>query len=135
MSNFKFSKSSLKNMEGVNHKLKLVAEGALYISLVDFGIPKFGGLRTAEEQYILYMDGKSQLDGTRKKSYHQTGRALDFFAYVDGRASWEPVHLSMVACAFLQVASQFKISLSWGGLWANGDKYYGRDMPHIQLED
>lgn len=127
---FKFSRSSIERMNGVDKNLRNVAYRALQISKVDFGIPAYGGRRTAEEQKQLFDDGKSQLDGTEKKSYHQTGKALDVYAFVDGKASWEPEHLAMVATAMLQAASEMGVKLEWGGLWKSFV-----DMPHFQVPD
>jgi len=125
---FAFSETSLRRMDGVDPRLKHIAQLALTISRVDFGIPEYGGLRTEEEQRELFDSGASKRDGKDKKSYHQSGKALDFYAYVDGRASWDELHLAMVAAAFLQAASILGHSLQWGGLWEDF-----QDMPHVQL--
>lgn len=125
---FKFGKSSQRNMHGVHHDLIKAAELAITLSNVDFGIPSTGGLRTAAEQNELFLDNKSKADGYDKKSYHQTGRALDVFAYVDGKASWKEEHLALVACAMLEAASQLGVRLEWGGHWSSF-----KDMPHFQL--
>jgi len=130
MNGFKFSKRSLERMDGVHDDLVRVAHYALAISKVDFGIPEYGGLRTAEQQRTLFNDGKSKADGVRNKSYHQTGRALDVYAFVDGRASWDEHHLAMVAAAMLQAASHCGVALEWGGLWRSFI-----DMPHFQIRE
>ena len=130
MSNHKFSINSAKVLSSVDSRLREIANRALEISKIDFGIPASGGMRTATEQRNLYVLGKSQLDGFKKKSYHQTGKALDIYAYVDGKASWDKSHLSMVACAMLQAANELGYKLQWGGLWVNFV-----DMPHFQLVD
>lgn len=129
MSEFSFSRTSLDRMVGVDPRLIEIAEKALSISKIDFGIPKDGGLRTAERQRRLFEEGASNCDGTKKKSYHQTGMALDVYAYVDGRASWDKMHLTMVASAMLQAASLLGHKMSWGGLWG------WTDLPHFQLEE
>lgn len=126
--NFKFSKRSLKNREGVDPRLIEISDRALQLSPIDFGIPKYGGLRTAEDQAKLFDDGKSKCDGYIKKSYHQSGKALDFYAFVDGKASWEREHLAIVAAAFLQAAAESGYKLEWGGLWKSF-----QDFPHVQL--
>lgn len=125
---FEFSEKSKERMVGVNSSLIVLANKALKISVIDFGIPQYGGIRTVDEQYMLWDDGKSKCDGTDKKSFHQTGNALDFYAYVDGKASWEEKHLALVAAAFLQSAATAGIRLEWGGFWKSF-----RDMPHVQL--
>lgn len=127
---FRFSKRSIQRMQGVDERLVAVAHRALEISKVDFGIPSDGGLRTAEEQKALHDDGKSQLDGYTRKSYHQSGKALDVYAYVDGAASWDTEDLALVACAMLQAASELGVKLEWGGLWSSFV-----DMPHFQIPE
>jgi len=126
---WKLSKKSLQRREGVDPKLIEIDDLALQISPIDFGHPEHAGLRSDQEQYQLYLDGKSpHCDGTRKKSYHQTGKALDFYAYVDGAASWDEHHLTQVAAAFLQAASELGYALQWGGHFKGG-----WDKPHVQL--
>ncbi len=127
---FNLSDKSKQNMAGVDPRLVSIVTKALEISIVDFGIPSDGGIRTPERQKELFDKKLSRADGYTKKSKHQTGKALDFYAFVDGKASWEPVHLSLVACAFLQAASELGIKLKWGGLWKGF-----RDMPHVELID
>ena len=125
---FKFSATSVKRMDGVNARLVDVAELALELSPIDFGIPELGGLRNADEQLLLFFNGKSQLDGTKKRSNHQSGKALDVFAYVDGKASWDENHLTTVAAAMLEAASRLDVRVAWGGHWKNF-----KDMPHFEV--
>lgn len=126
--NFKFSERSKQRREGVDPRLIAISDLALLISPIDFGIPEHGGLRTAEQQKCLFDDGKSKCDGTRRKSRHQSGKALDFYAFVDGKASWDREHLAIVAAAHLQAASMLGYQLQWGGLW---DSF--PDFPHLEL--
>jgi peptidoglycan L-alanyl-D-glutamate endopeptidase CwlK len=126
---WQLSKRSKERMRDVDDRLKLVCARALELSPIDFGIPQYGGLRTVEEQKGLFDEGLSKCDGVEFKSYHQSGKALDFFAYVDGKASWDELHLSLVGAAFLQAGSEMGIPLEWGGLWQNF-----KDYPHIQLK-
>jgi peptidoglycan L-alanyl-D-glutamate endopeptidase CwlK len=128
MNKFNFSNKSLARMSGVNYQIIEVAKLALAISSIDFGIPRHGGLRTAEEQQQLFNDKSSQLDGTIKKSYHQSGMALDVFAYVDGKASWDECHLTIIAAAMLEAANRLSVNMRWGGHWTNF-----RDMPHFEV--
>lgn len=130
MSGFRFSQWSLDRMLGVDERLITVAEHALQISKVDFGIPRYGGRRTIEEQRYLFMTDKSKADGVHNESFHQTGRALDFYA-VDpetGLASWDEKLMTHVAAAFLQAATKLGVTVEWGGFWTSFV-----DMPHIQL--
>lgn len=136
---FKLSKLSRYNREGVDDCLIQISDLAIAITLVDFGVPRDAGLRTAETQNRLFRSGSSLADGYEIKSFHQSGYALDFYAYVNGKASFEEPHLAMVAAAFLQAAAQLKEPLRWGGLWRPrtrrtiGNIQYGWDMCHVEL--
>lgn len=131
---FTLSENSKKNRAGVDSRLIEISDLAIKISYIDFGHGRYSGLRTAEEQNQLYKDGKSKADGYNKLSNHQSGRALDFYTYVDGKVSYEPLHLAMVATAFLQAASILGYQLSWGGLWrSKKSNIHGWDMPHVEL--
>ena len=136
---FQFSKTSNLRRLGVDCRLIQVSDRALEITVIDFGIPKYGGKRTAKDQYDLFLDGKSRADGTNDLSYHQSGKALDFYAFVNGKASWHPGHLAMVAAAFLQAGAEFGYKLTWGGLWlpvkTTSGVPHGWDAGHIQIED
>lgn len=141
---YKFSKRSLQRMEGVHPELKQVFKAALKDSPIDFGIPGDGGVRTAERQNELFKDGKSKCDGYDKLSRHQIkpgedyGRALDFYAFVDGSASWERHHLSMVAGVIMATAKrlreqgQISIQLYWGGQFGSAT-FNGWDFPHMEI--
>lgn len=143
---FKLSNKSKQRREGVDPRLIKICDLAIQISVIDFGIPGDGGRRMAERQNELFKDGKSKADGYKNLSNHQPaddgyGKALDFYAYVDGAASWDHAHLAMVAVAFFQAASKLGYKIEWGGLWkrkkpkfVNGIPY-GWDMPHIQIID
>jgi len=127
---FRFSSTSLVRRSHVDKRLIEISDLALTLSVIDFGVPRYGGIRTAEEQRDLYDAEKSNCDGTVKLSNHQMGKALDVYAYVDGKASWDRYDLSMVAAAMLQAASMLGYKLKWGGLWA---KF--KDYPHFELVD
>lgn len=134
---FKLSKASKLNRVGVDHKLIEISDLAIKITNIDFGIPGNGGLRTAGTQNQLYKEELSKADGYENLSKHQSGEALDFYAYIDGGSSWRRDHLAMVAAAFLQAASILGYKIEWGGLWSSPKKTngipYGWDMAHIQL--
>lgn len=136
---FKLSQRSKDRRKGIDPRLIEISDLAIQITLVDFGHPSFAGLRNADEQNALYRDKLSSCDGVIKISNHQLGMALDFYAYVNGRASWEPDHLAMVAVAHLQAASILGYKVKWGGLWESKKPKlingicYGWDMPHIEL--
>ena len=133
---YRFSKASLGNRAGVDQRLIEISDLALELTPIDFGIPRDGGLRTADRQQDLYLAGKSKCDGTLNKSLHQSGMALDFYAYVNGRASWDVGHLSMVAAAHLQAAAYLGYPIRWGGFFkpfASEPFNHGWDCCHIEL--
>jgi len=136
---FKLSNTSIKNREGVDPKLIEINNLAIQITKIDFGVPGNGGLRTAGAQNQLFKEGLSKADGYEDLSLHQSGKALDFYAYIDGASSWRHDHLAMVAAAHLQAASMLGYKINWGGLWKSTKKTngipYGWDMAHIQLEE
>lgn len=135
MTNFKLSDNSKKNREGIDDRLIRISDRAIQITTIDFGHGSTAGLRSYEVQNDLFREEKSKCDGYAKISGHQEGLALDFYAYIYGKASWDNTHLAMVATAFLQAASELNIAIAWGGLWAVEESLYGWDMPHIELKD
>lgn len=137
MKNHKFSQTSESRMEGVDPRLVEIARRALFLSPIDFGIPEFGGVRNDDEQAELFRKDLSKCDGVEKRSFHQPvpggdglGKALDFFAFVRGKESWQKRHLSLIAAAFLQAANELGYRVEWGGLWVSW-----QDYPHVQLID
>jgi len=138
---FRLSCSSKQRREGIDSRLIEIDDLAIQLTLVDYGHPKYAGKRKAWEQNDLFKEGKSSCDGYDKLSNHQLGKALDFYAYVNGKTSWEPEHLAIVACAYFQAASLLGYKIKWGGLWKSRKPKirkgipYGWDMPHIELVD
>lgn len=127
MSNFALSQRSKDRRRGARQELINISDRAIEISIIDFGHPEFAGKRTTEEQQMLYNRGDSKADGIKNLSLHQSGNAIDFYAFVDGKATWDPEYLAIVACAFLQAAMELGYKIQWGGLWTGF-----HDMPHIQ---
>jgi peptidoglycan L-alanyl-D-glutamate endopeptidase CwlK len=127
---FELGKNSLKNREGIDDRLLDITDLAIKLTNIDFGIPNTGGLRSVEDQAKLFTAGKSKADGRTNHSYHQTGKAVDVYAYVDGKASWEKEHLAIIAAAMLQASAQLGYELKWGGLWKSW-----QDFPHFEIRD
>jgi len=127
---FKLGKNSINNLAGVDGRLIAIADLAIELTNIDFGVPSTGGLRTEEDQAKLFADGVSKADGVNNKSYHQSGKAMDVYAYVDGKASWDKLHLAVIASAMLQASAQLGYKLKWGGLWKSW-----QDYPHFELKD
>ena len=143
---FAFSRKSQMRMVGVHPDLILIFYEALKVSPIDFGIPRDGGLRTAERQNELYnqVPAVTRLDGYARKSRHQIdpeiseyGLALDVYAYVNGKASWDKTHLAIIAGVILSTANRLKaqgrvsIGIRWGGTFGS-DNFRGWDYPHFE---
>ncbi len=127
---FKLGKNSINNLAGVDGRLIAIADLAIELTNIDFGMPSTGGLRTEADQAKLFADGVSKADGVNNKSYHQSGKAMDVYAYVDGKASWDKLHLAVIASAMLQASAQLGYKLKWGGLWKSW-----QDYPHFEIKD
>ena len=127
-------------MQGVHPDLIAIFTEAIKNSPIDFGIPESGGLRTQGQQNLLFQGGVSKCDGFNDVSNHQTGNALDFYAYINGRASWNKVHLSMVASCIITTAKRLKkegkisVELKWGAEFGSNN-FHGWDMPHIEIKE
>ena len=130
---YSFSKTSNERLSGVKPHVKETIKLAIKLSSIDFGIPQYGGLRTVEDQAKLFTEGKSKCDGVANKSNHQSGDSVDVYAYVDGKASWDLAHLSLVAVYVLTAANKLGYRCEWGGTWAAPNKLYGWDCPHFNI--
>lgn len=125
-------------MRGVHPDLITIFSEAIKNSPIDFGIPQYGGLRAAAEQNELFQKNLSECDGIINLSNHQSGNALDFYAYLNGKASWDKGHLSMVAAVIMATATRLKkegkiqSEINWGGAFGS-DNFQGWDMPHVEI--
>lgn len=128
---YALSQRSLNRLKGVNPKLIAILEDGIKDSPIDFGIPREGGRRSAEDQHVLFLKGASKCDGYNKKSYHQSGNAFDIYLYVDGKASWDIAGLTAVAEHLIEVAkTRHNVDLGWGGNWKSW-----KDYPHFEIRE
>lgn len=126
---YKLSERSEKRLEGIDPILIEIVKESIKESPYDFGIPAFGGLRTAEEQNGLFMKKVSKCDGYKNKSYHQSGKAFDIYAYINGKATWEKRYYMPIARHIQKIAlEKFNVKLQWGGDWRSFI-----DLPHFQI--
>lgn len=138
---YALSGASKDNIHGVDSRLLEITELAITFSPIDYGHGPDSGLRTDSEQLSLFERKLSLADGTINKSKHQSGKALDFYAYVNGKASWDHEHLMAVACAMFQAAAQLGYRIRWGGFFRTSSPVikngisYGWDCAHIELLD
>ena len=140
MTEHKLSKNSKKNIKGINKDLEKLVVRVLKKSDHDFGIPKYGGLRTPQEQNNLFHQRPkvSWLDGFKKISYHQSGNAVDIFVYDEHGACWdcrnkykEIADLMKAEFIIMKEEGFFEgyDSFEWGGDWTRF-----KDLPHFQIK-
>jgi len=141
-----FGNRSIKNIQTTHRILQQLATAVMARSEFDFGVLDNGGLRTAAEQNKLFKEGASQCDGIIKKSYHQSGLAIDFVPYIGGY-TWKnkEAFLHIAKIAFEEIENIFTedYHLHWGGYWSakdlDGDGILevtdklGWDLPHFEL--
>ena len=130
---YQLGKVSKEEISRINPILKKLVEEAIKISTVDFGIIKGGGLRTDEQQYQYYLEGRSKLDGRKVKGSHQLGQAVDLVPYINGAYTWShPEAFNAIHTAVVLVWNEIntgKYKLIWGSDWSTF-----KDSPHYELQ-
>jgi peptidoglycan LD-endopeptidase CwlK len=127
---YKLSEASVRTMTGVHPDLIKVVRRAIEITEVDFKVGE--GLRSKQRQRQLVNEGKSKTMNSR----HLTGHAVDLWALVDGKISWQQAPYIKIAEAMKTAAKELGIKIRWGGDW-DGDgnwkeeKFF--DGPHFEL--
>ena len=119
---FKLSKRSLDKLEGVDERLQAIVKSAIHQTKIDFGV--ICGLRTIQEQRELVEKGSSQT----MTSKHIDGKAVDLFAYIGSRGSWELNLYDDIADAVAQAARDVGVGICWGAAWSTKDTPYPMDM-------
>lgn len=105
------SQKSLDRLKGVHPDLVKVVKRAIELTKVDFVVGE--GLRSKERQAELVAAG----DSWTMDSRHLTGHAVDLWAYVGGKVSWNWEHYYTIGAAMRQAASELGVDIRWGGLW------------------
>lgn len=136
---YRLSKRSLKRLDGVLPVLIEVFKNGIKESPYDFGIPATGGLRTDQMQLDMYAIGRTTqkyrkpvtwtLNSNHKAKGDGYGYAVDIYAYVNGKASWNMKYLRPIANHLKKYAREnYGIELEWGqDLW-------GKDGAHFQIK-
>ena len=121
------SDRNLARLINVDVDLVRLANEVTKRGLYKFNVGREGGFRTAEQQNVLYLDGKSQRDGYNDISNHQLGRAMDLYPVVNTRILSEKY--DEFSDHILDVANELDIKITWGGSWTGF-----RDKPHYELK-
>ncbi len=141
---FEFSKRSLDKLDQVWQPLAALSHRVLDISDIDFAITD--GLRTADEQNALYEIGRTKeldrgivtkLDGYKRRSYHQSGFAVDFAVYSRGKINWDNKdEYRYIGRLFKKefAAMQKKCLMPLNMKLNSGGLDWGWDFPHIEIK-
>lgn len=133
--NYKLGKGSLSKLATTEPVVQELVKYTLQhvINKRKLHCPDFSityGKRTQREQFDLYMIGRKRIadneykvvgttvtncDGIIRRSAHQSGLAIDFCAWVDGKANFDAGNLALIATAFLEAAQELGIQIEWGG--------------------
>ncbi len=135
----RLSKRSSKRLEGVLPVLVEIFTEGIKSCPYDFGIPATGGLRTDQDQIDMYAIGRTTqkhrkpvtwtLNSNHKAKNDGFGYAIDIYAYVNGKASWNMKYLRPIANHLKKFAEEnYDVTLEWGfDLWK-------KDGAHFQIK-
>lgn len=124
MTDFFLSQKSLDNLKGIHSDLVIVVKNAIKITKVDFMVGE--GLRSLARQNHLVKQGKSKTMNSR----HITGHAVDLWAVVGGKISWDWQYYDDIASAMRQSANVCQVPIVWGAVW---DKRLN-DIENVNIE-
>ena len=132
---YSYGGGSKKKIASGKHEIQQVCKEAMRIAnsrklfCPDFSI--ISVLRTAVEQHELYKKGRvyqvgawhiydveqvvTYCDGYDKLSTHQSGLAIDFCAWVDGKSNFELKYIILIATCFYEACSNLGFDCDWGG--------------------
>lgn len=128
MAGFKLTPLDIERLKGVDKRLVKVITEAAKTSPVHFRVLE--GLRSATTQMKYFKAGASMLDGVKKKSNHQLGKAVDIVPLIRGKPilrSWAPYY--PMAAHIKATAAKLKTPIVWGGDWKRF-----RDGPHFEIK-
>lgn len=152
-SGFKFSKTSLARLEGVNPKLVRVVHRALELSSEDFMVIE--GVRSKEQAYINWGKGRTVAQcaavgipvkyaapsaakvtwlSNPLNSKHIQGEAVDLAPIP---LDWNDLkRFDKMAEAMFKAAAELGIAIKWGADWNNNGVFREKgetDSPHFEL--
>jgi len=131
---YKKGKRTIAKLALASYKLNALVNEVL--KYMDIGV--YESKRSDERQLKMFLSGKSQLDGIRRKSKHQVtkanplSKAIDCFPYEKGHNSFDGSAKSELMFYrmywyFYRASKKLRIPIKWGGLWSF------KDQPHIEL--
>lgn len=129
----KLGNRSNENISNIDTRLAVIIGAVLSKCNVDFTITQ--GFRTVEYQKSLYAQGRTKkgnivtyCDGVKKKSRHQSGKAIDFIPYPF--KGWDDIEgFKKVGNELERVGKLLGYNCSYGGNWT---KF--KDYPHFEIK-
>lgn len=124
---FKLTNADMARLKGVHPDLVKVILEAAKTAKTPFRVLE--GLRTAEKQKEYFKKGTSMLDGVKKKSKHQLGKAVDIVPLINGKPvihNWTPFY--PMAANVKAAAKKLGVKVTWGGDWKSF-----KDGPHFEI--
>lgn len=140
MTQYKFSKRSLKNLKDVHPLLISIVVTALkQYTTIDFSVLE--GIRNPERQQELFNKGTTQtLNSKHLPQKDGYAYAVDLLPYIQGSrgdAIWRNKDaFKAVSDAMFAAAKALNINIRWGGDWnqngrSDDERFY--DGPHFEL--
>jgi peptidoglycan L-alanyl-D-glutamate endopeptidase CwlK len=145
-----FGKNSTNQISTCHVYIQKILHRALEMSIVDFGVSE--GHRSVDRQNMLFLMGRSKIDGVDRKGKHNKipSEAADIYAYTPNKEyrrkiSYDKSHLSYIAgvitaaCHQLNKDGDINCTIRWGANWnRNGiidlDQSFD-DYPHFEIEN
>lgn len=130
------SKRSKGRLQGVLPIMVEIFTEGIKTCPYDFGIPSTGGLRSDQDQIDMYAIGRTvklnrkpvtwTLNSNHKAKPDGYGYAIDIYAYVNGKASWNMKYLKPIARHLQTFAKEkYGIDLDWGyDLWKKDGAHF-----------
>lgn len=137
MGKFKLYPSVIENLETLrksgnpeSEKLIIAVKKFINFTPIDFGIIKNGAFRTAEDQNEIFNSSPhvTNCDGFIKKSYHQSGLAVDLVPWVNGQYTWDEKHARALGAAFKTFCNMEGLKTVWGGDWEGDGEFEDIDF-------
>lgn len=138
-----FGNTSIGRLNTCEGELILIMQESLKVSMIDFGIAE--GHRSKERQKMLFDQKLSKIDGIKQMGKHNynPSRAVDIYAWVNGKASWSERNLCYLGGVItataerLRLQGKIKSKIRWGANWNMDGEIITdqtfQDLPHYEL--
>lgn len=134
---YQLGTTSKERLSTCDRRLQEIIYLAIKRSPIDFGVAE--GHRSTTRQKSLYDQGKSKIDGIKRKGKHNfnPSQAVDLYAWVNGKASWDASSLILIAGVVYAAASELGYTIRWGGNWDQDGEIITdqrfQDFPHFEI--